>query len=70
MKKLTQKVEESKVVSLAAMLTPAAKGIVIREKCLRDEVLVVTPNETGFKGKEAMPPPKAKKKVKSSPVKR
>ena len=67
LKKLAQKVEESKGASSAAKLTPTAKGIVIREKCPRDEAPDVTPGEMGSKGKEVMPPPKAKKKAKSTP---
>ncbi|GFY87328.1 hypothetical protein Acr_05g0009670 [Actinidia rufa] len=66
LKKLAQKVEESKGVSSSTKSTPAAKGVVIREKCPRDEVPDISPNETGSKGKKAMPLSKAKKKSKST----
>ena len=67
MKKLAQKVEESKGASSAAMSTLATQGIVIQKKCPRDEAPDVTPDEMGSKGKEAMPLPKAKKKAKATP---
>ena len=66
MKKLAQKMEESKGASLAAKSTMSAKGVVIREKHPRDEVPNIWPSEAGSKGKEAMPLPKAKKKAKST----
>ena len=65
LKKLTQKVEESKGTSLAATSTPDTKWIVIQEKCPRDEVPNVTSGKMSSKGKEVMPPPEAKKKARS-----
>ena len=66
LKKLTQKVEESKGASSAVTSTHAGKGFVIQEKCPRDEVPNVTSGKMSSKGKEAMPPPEAKKKAKST----
>ncbi|GFS35835.1 hypothetical protein Acr_00g0042450 [Actinidia rufa] len=61
LKKLAQKVDESKGVSSLAKSTPIVKGVVIREKRLRDEVSDVSPSKVGSKGKEALPPPETKK---------
>ena len=66
LKKLAQKVEESKVASSATKSTLAVKGFVIGEKRPRDEVPNILPSEAGSKGKEAMPLPEARKKAKST----
>ena len=64
LKKLGQLDEKSKVT------TKPTKGVVIREKRPREEVLDTSSNKRGnitdnSKGKEAMPLPKAKKKKSS-----
>ena len=65
LKKLTQKVEESKVVSSATKSTLVAKGVIIGENRPRDKVPYILSSEAGSKGKEAMPPLEARKKAKS-----
>ncbi|GFS33578.1 hypothetical protein Acr_00g0029410 [Actinidia rufa] len=60
LKKLAQKVEKAKGVSSVSKSTPAAKGVVIREKCSREETSNVSLSEAKSKGK-ALPPPVAKK---------
>ncbi|GFS32985.1 hypothetical protein Acr_00g0025730 [Actinidia rufa] len=64
LKKLAQRVEGSKDLSSVAKSTSAAKGVIIQEKCPRYEVPDISPSKTGSKGKESMPPSKAKKKSK------
>ncbi|GFS30819.1 hypothetical protein Acr_00g0014330 [Actinidia rufa] len=54
-------VEESKGVSSAIKSTHTAKGVVIGEKCPREEVLNILLSKAKSKGKEALPPPIAKK---------
>ncbi|GFY95443.1 hypothetical protein Acr_10g0008280 [Actinidia rufa] len=61
LKKLTQKVEESKGTSSSAKSTPAAKGVVFQEKRPRGEVSDISPSWAKSKGKEALPQPAAKK---------
>ncbi|PSS08094.1 UBX domain-containing protein [Actinidia chinensis var. chinensis] len=65
LKNLDQKVKESKGASSSAKPIPIAKGVVIREKHPRDEVLDILPSKTGSKGKESMPPFETKKKATS-----
>ncbi|GFS38856.1 hypothetical protein Acr_00g0059850 [Actinidia rufa] len=61
LKKLAQKVEEAKGMSSATKSTPATKGVVINEKCPRKKASNVFLSEAKLKGKEALPPPAAKK---------
>ncbi|GFS31973.1 hypothetical protein Acr_00g0020190 [Actinidia rufa] len=65
LKKRDQKVKESKGASSSAKPIPIANGVVIQEKHPKDEVLDISPNQTGSKGKEAMPPFETKKKATS-----
>ncbi|GFY84242.1 hypothetical protein Acr_03g0010160 [Actinidia rufa] len=66
LKKLAQKVEESKGASSETKLALATKGVVIQEKSPKDEVLDILPNETGSKEKKVMPSPESRKKAKST----
>ncbi|GFY87075.1 hypothetical protein Acr_05g0007140 [Actinidia rufa] len=61
LKKVAQKVEESKGVGLAKKSTPTTKGVVIDEKRSRDEASNISLSEAKSKGKEALLPPVAKK---------
>ena len=68
LKKLAQKVEESKGASLATKSTSAAKGITMGEKCQRDETPDVKPSKkeksaSDAKGKGTTSPPEAQKKA-------
>ena len=66
--KKSKKAEESKNVSSNVKSTPPTKGIVIREKCKRDDVPITSPQKASYKGKEAMSVPEHKKaKSKSMP---
>ncbi|GFZ17514.1 ubiquitin carboxyl-terminal hydrolase-related protein [Actinidia rufa] len=66
LKKLDQMGEGSKGSSPSAKSTPTAKGIVVGDKCPRDEVPDISPSKKGSKGKGAIPPPEAKKAAKST----
>ena len=57
LKKLAQKGEEAKGVSLVTKSTLATKGVVIGEKCLREEASNVSLSEAKSKGKKALPLP-------------
>ncbi|GFS33127.1 hypothetical protein Acr_00g0026490 [Actinidia rufa] len=61
LKKLAQKVEESKGVSSSTKSPPTAKGVVIWEKCLKDEVSNILPREVKSNGKVTLPLLNAKK---------
>ena len=61
LKKLAQKVEESKGESSVTKSKLVAKGVVIGEKRPRDGVSPILLSEVRSKGKEALPPPTAKK---------